>query len=221
MFTAGADEHLGAFYSDFEGWTCNLPATDIAIHFSPPSGPIWSGLQFKCSNQSHDWLRVMERPTPSQLRKLVGVANYQFGLGVGSALFNRRIMIACSRRTGRIRHVYREGRLLATLRPKDGYLALTILGAKILLSRTERLPNVVTVQDDVSEAIESGGDVFAKHIAHADANLRPAEEVIVTDEQGHLLGVGTAVLSGADMMHFKRGVAVKLRRGTAKVQGAK
>jgi 7-cyano-7-deazaguanine tRNA-ribosyltransferase len=155
----------------------------------------------------------MERPTPGQMRKLVGVANYQFGLGVGSVLFNNRIMIKRSRRTGRIRHIYREGRLLATLRPKDGYLALTIRGASILLSKTEQLPNVVTVQDDVSEAIVGGGDVFAKHVVHADATLRPAEEAIVTDEHGHLLGVGRAVLSGADMAHFKRGAAVKLRRG--------
>jgi len=162
----------------------------------------------------------MERPTPGQLRKLVGVANYQFGLGVGSVLFEKRIMIARSRRTGRIRHVYEGGRLLATLRPKDGYLALTIRGATILLSRTEHLPNVVTVQNDVSEAILDGGDVFAKHIVHADASLRPAEEVIVTDEHRHLLGVGRAVLSGADMAHFKRGVAVKLRRGIKQVQGS-
>jgi 7-cyano-7-deazaguanine tRNA-ribosyltransferase len=155
----------------------------------------------------------MERPTLGQMRKLVGVANYQFGAGVGSILFNKRIMIKRSRRTGRIRHIYREGRLLATLRPKDGYLALTIRGASILLSKTKQLPNVVTVQDDVSEAIVLGGDAFAKHIVHADANLRPAEEAIVADEHQHLLGVGRAVLSGTDMAHFKRGVAVKLRRG--------
>lgn len=155
----------------------------------------------------------MKRPTPGQMRKLVGVANYQFGPDVGSLLFNKRIMIRCSRRTGRIRHIYLDRQLLATLRPRDGYLALTIRGASILLSKTEKLPNIVTVRDDVSEAIVSGGDVFAKHIVHADANLRPAEEAIVTDEDGHLLGVGRALLSGSDMAHFKRGVAVKLRRG--------
>ncbi len=160
----------------------------------------------------------MERPAAGHLRKLIGVANYQFGMDAGSALFKRGVMISRSRRTGRIRHIYRDGQLLATLRPKDGYLALTIRGAEILLSKIRTLTNVVSIQNDVSEAVVVGGDVFAKHIVHADPNLRPGEEVIVTDSNGHLLGVGSAVLSGAEMTHFKRGVAVKLRRGINEVQ---
>ena len=135
---------------------------------------------------------------------------------MGSILFNRQVEVECSRRTGRIRHIYREGKLIATLRPKDGYLALTPNGATILLSTIKKSPNIVAVQTDVSDAVKDGGDVFAKHVVSADANLRPAEEAIVTDEQGVLLGVGRAVLSGHEMMHFKRGVAVKLRRGVLK-----
>ena len=152
-------------------------------------------------------------PTPAQLRKLVGVANYQFGKGAGSAIFGKHVLIECSKRTGRIRHIYRDGRLVATLRPKDGYLALTPNGASILLAKIKDLQNFVVVQDDVSEVVRSGGDVFAKHVVQAHANLRPAEEVIVTDQHGGLLGVGKAVLSGTEMRYFKRGVAVRLRRG--------
>lgn len=155
----------------------------------------------------------MIRPTLAQFRKLVGVANYQFGGGAGSVLFDKRVLIECSKRTGRIRHIYRNGKLVATLRPKDGYLALTPEGANILLTRFRGLQNVVVVQDDVSEMVRNGGDVFAKHVVQANLNLRPAEEVIVTDEQHKLLGVGRAVLSGDEMHYFKLGVAVKLRRG--------
>ncbi len=155
----------------------------------------------------------MIHPTLAQFRKLVGVANYQFGGEAGSVLFNKRVLIECSKRTGRIRHIYRDGKLVATLRPKDGYLALTPEGANILLTRMKDLQNVVVVQDDVSEMVRNGGDVFAKHVVRADSNLRPAEEVIVSDEQPKLVGVGRAVLSGNEMRYFKRGVAVKLRRG--------
>ncbi len=155
----------------------------------------------------------MIRPTLAQFRKLVGVANYQFGGEAGSVLFNQRVLIECSKRTGRIRHIYRNHKLVATLRPKDGYLALTPDGANILLTKFRDLQNVVVVQDDVSEMVRDGGDVFAKHVVQANSNLRPAEEVIVTDEQYKLLGVGRAVLSGDEMRYFKRGVAVKLRRG--------
>jgi predicted RNA-binding protein (TIGR00451 family) len=85
-----------------------------------------------------------------------------------------------------------------------------------LISKIRKPPNIVAVQTDVSDAVKGGGDVFVKHVVRADANLRPAEEVIVTDERGALLGVGRAVLSGPEMSHFKRGVAVKLRRGVQK-----
>jgi len=131
---------------------------------------------------------------------------------VGQVLF-KSVRIECSRKTGRIRHVYVSDQLIATLRPKDGYLALTTHGASIVLSKVAKPPNIVSVETDVSEAIRAGGDVFAKHVIRADPELRPADEVIVTDESGVLLGVGRAVLSGVEMMDFKRGVAVKLRRG--------
>jgi len=74
-------------------------------------------------------------------------------------------------------------------------------------------PNVVIVQSDVAEFIKKGGDVFAKHVVSAPESLRPAEEAIVTDEEGNLLGVGAAHLSGKDMKYFKRGVAVRIRKG--------
>jgi predicted RNA-binding protein (TIGR00451 family) len=157
----------------------------------------------------------LSQPTPPQLRKLIGVANYQFGKGVGRILFDKKVRIICSRRTGRIRHVLRGRQLIATLRPKDGYLALTMLGAKLILQGMKAPPNIVAVQNDVSEFIRAGGDVFAKHIVRADTRLRPAEEAIVVDENNQLLAIGHAVLSGNDMQFFKRGVAVKVRRAVA------
>ena len=157
---------------------------------------------------------LLETPTPVQLRKLEGIANYQFGRGAGTALFAKGIRITCSERTGRIRHIYKNRKLIATLRPKDGYLALTTEGASLILSKTKEHPNLVIAQNDVADFIKAGGDLFAKHIVRADESLRPAEEAIVTDEGGTLLAVGKAVLSGKDMMCFKRGVAVRVRRGT-------
>ena len=159
----------------------------------------------------------MNPATTPQIRKLRGVASYQFGKGVGAALFGTDIKIVCSTRTGRIRHIYRRNELIATLRPKDGYLALTPHGAGLILSKLKTPPNLVMAKNEVEPFIRTGGDVFAKHVVHADERLRPAEEVIVTNERGVLLGVGRAVLTGHDMKYFKRGVAVKIRRGVDEV----
>ena len=155
----------------------------------------------------------MEHPSISQLRKLVGVGNYQFGKGVGSVLFDGKLQVKCSKRTGRIRHIYIRGKLMATLRPKDGLLAFTPEGAGMVLSRFSEPPNLVVVDSSVRDAIRHGGDVFAKHVRRAERDLRPGEEVIIADEEGILLGVGSAVLSGHEMIVFKRGVAVNLRKG--------
>ena len=157
------------------------------------------------------------RATGVQLRKIIGVANYQFGMGIGQVLFNQATRISCSRKTGRIRHIYHGRKLLATLRPTDGFLALTVDAAKLLLTKMKTIPNNVIVQSDVSEFIKSGGDVFARHITRAPPSLRPLDEVIATDEGGELLGVGSALLSGHDMAYFKRGVAVRIRKGTCEV----
>lgn len=160
-------------------------------------------------------MMCMERPTLQQLRKLVGIGNYQFGKGVGETLFKGGVKVTCSKRTGRVRHIFSKGKLIATLRPKDGYLALTPHGALILLRRMKDVPNLVVVRNEVADFIKMGGDVFAKHVVRSDGNLRPAEEVIVVDENQQLVAVGRAVLSGGDMKHFKRGVAVRTRRGVA------
>lgn len=125
--------------------------------------------------------------------------------------------IECSRRTGRIRHIYSRNQLIATLRPKDGFIALTPAGASIIISKLRDTPNLVVVENSVTEPIKAGGDVFAKHVLRADQELRPGEEAIVTDEQGTLLGVGSAVLNGREMGAFRRGVAVNLRRGVDEV----
>ena len=90
-------------------------------------------------------------------------------------------------------------------------------GAKILLDNLKVVRNAVAVQDDVGEFIMKGGDVFAKHIVNASDMIRPSDEVIVTDEEGQLLGVGAALLSGNDMKYFRRGVAVRIRRGIDEV----
>jgi len=58
--------------------------------------------------------------------------------------------------------------------------------------------------------------VFAAHVAKADDSIHAKDEVIVVDENGKVLAVGRALLSGSEMKAFKTGVAVKVRHGCAK-----
>jgi uncharacterized protein with predicted RNA binding PUA domain len=147
------------------------------------------------------------------LKRIRAVADYQFGKGVGVKLFPDGVRILFSKRTGRVRYVYLEDEHLATLRPTDGFFSLGIYGAKRVVERAPQALCFVTVRRDVSPFIVEGGDVFAAHVLKADAHIRAKDEVIIIDHGGNVLAVGRSVLSGEEMMAFKRGVAVKVRRG--------
>ncbi len=158
---------------------------------------------------------MLNRPTRQDLTKLRAIANYQFGSNAGRVLFPSDIAVTHSRKTGRIRLVYRGDDLIATLKPTTGLLALTPAGAKILLSKIKSPALRVVVRNEVSEFVRMGRNVFAKHVIEADPNLRPQDESIVVNERGELLAVGRAVLSGEEMLSFRSGVAVKVRKGHA------
>lgn len=147
------------------------------------------------------------------MRRIRTVADYQFGREAGEWLFPEKVKIVFSKRTGRIRYIYLDGKRLATLRPTDGLLSLSIKGAKRIVENASAAKCFVTVRDDVSKFIAEGGDVFAAHVEKADDEIRAKDEVIVVDGKGGVLAVGRAVLSGEEMRAFKRGVAVKVRRG--------
>jgi predicted RNA-binding protein (TIGR00451 family) len=147
------------------------------------------------------------------LKRIRSVADYQFGKGVGITLFPENVKIEYSKRTGRIRYVYLDGKRLATLRPTDGLFSLSITGAKRIAENANSAKCFVTVKDDVSKFVAEGGDVFAVHVVKADDEIRSKDEVIVVNEGGEVLAVGKAVLSGEEMKAFKTGVAVKVRRG--------
>jgi len=159
----------------------------------------------------HNYLRDRQQT----LEKIRRIADYQLGKGAGDALFPNIARIVFSRTTGRIRHIYLKHRLLATLRPTDGMFSLTVEGAKRLTSKANFRRLWVKVSDDAAPFIAKGKSVFAKHVTDADTEIRPQMETIVLSKHGKVLAVGKAVLTGREMKGFKRGLAVRVRRGVA------
>jgi uncharacterized protein with predicted RNA binding PUA domain len=150
------------------------------------------------------------------LTRIRSTADYQFGKGVGAKLFPENVDIEYSKATGRIRYVYLNGERLATLRPTDGLLSLSITAAQTIAENSGSAKCFVTVQNDVSKYIADDGDVFAVHVVAVDEEVRAKDEVIILDENQRVLAVGRALLSADEMLAFKTGVAVKVRRGSAK-----
>jgi predicted RNA-binding protein (TIGR00451 family) len=148
-----------------------------------------------------------------QLNRIRGIANYQFDCDVGQQLFPKDVKISLSKRTGRVRHIHYNKMLIATLRPKDGLFSLTIEGAKRLHSLLKPSRFRVVIHSDVEEFVRMNRDVFARHVLSVDEKIMPGEEVLVTNKKDELVAIGKAVLTGVEMLSFKRGVAVKVRRG--------
>jgi len=150
-----------------------------------------------------DWRRFAE-----------AMLDYIFGAGVSEVLEGREVTIECSKKTGRIKHIYVDGKLFATLRT-DGGLALTLYGAQLLLNSKAFRENCVTVSEEAEGAARAGKSIFAKHVIKAGKRIRPGSEVAVLSKRGELLAVGRAVLSAKMMKVFEYGVAVKVRVGNA------
>jgi uncharacterized protein with predicted RNA binding PUA domain len=152
----------------------------------------------------------------SPLRGIRSIADYQYGEGVGSKLFPDNVQIQYSPATGRIRYINLNGERIATLRPTDGLLSLSIDAARTLAKSSPSAQCFVTIRQDIAKFVADGGDVFAAHIIKADPEIHAKDEVIVLDEAGKVLAVGRAFLSSAEMAAFKTGVAVKVRHGRGK-----
>src|SRR5437870_13326822 len=104
-------------------------------------------------------------PRLHELRRIMVVANYQFGKGASKA-FPTTILITRSPNTHRIRHIYKDNELLATYRPKDGLLALSIPGGQALrgIFKPPRLR--VDVVPGVEGGVWTGGNVLWKQAPH-------------------------------------------------------
>jgi predicted RNA-binding protein (TIGR00451 family) len=149
------------------------------------------------------------------LRRISLMVDYLFGKGVSRALPKVGFRLYYSRRSARVKTIFLNGRLFATVKP-NGAMALSVEGATILSKSPGFRQNCVQVSDDVSGFVKGGKSVFCKFVKWAGKNVYPKSEVAIIDGRGSVIGVGMAVMNGAVMAQFKSGAAVKVRAGLAK-----
>ena len=145
--------------------------------------------------------------------KIRYIADYQFGTGAGKALFYGNIQIVKSRKTGKIRHVYDDEDLIATLRASDGIFVLSMNGAKRLNEFLKYPKNRVVVNSDAEPFAREGKSIFAKFVIDIDINIRANDEVLIVNENDDLLAFGKSILNAGEIKDFKVGQAVKTRKG--------
>ena len=150
------------------------------------------------------------------VKKVKAIADYQFGIGAGEALFKGNINIEKSKKTGKIRHIYDGKTLIVNMRASDSYLILSKEGAKRLHSKMPYPQNRVVVNKDSEPFALDGKSVFCKFVKECDENIRAKDEVLIVNEDDKLLAYGKALLGACEIEQFNTGQAIKTRKGMKK-----
>ena len=148
-----------------------------------------------------------------ELLMLNGTFFYQYEPYTDEILFDGKdnIFVEVSKKTKKIRHVTLNGKILATIRPKDGFLIFTIEGAEFVKKKIRELPKKVYVSNEGVKSLKTTSSIFTKQIVKLDENIRPNDEVFILDLKGDIVATGKSNLSSEEMRSLKRGVAIKVR----------
>ncbi len=156
--------------------------------------------------QSEGWKIKFSEKIQSDEEKVKTIIDYQFGKGAGTLIKDIKIKKS---KNNRIKEIYdKKGNLLFVVRAKDGFISLQPHGALLLRDFIKK----VYADTKYEEFYKQGKDVFAKHVIKAD-NIKPREEVVIVCND--IVAIGEAVLSSKEMIDFKEGIAVKVRKGIA------
>jgi 7-cyano-7-deazaguanine tRNA-ribosyltransferase len=141
------------------------------------------------------------------------VSRHQFGIDATNALFKGRIELVISKNTGKIRNVISDGEHVLSMRAGDGLYTLRKEGADRIVSSTPAPFMRASVTDDAVPFVSEGKNVFCQFVTGCDNELRPMEEVIVTDGKDKVIATGRMMLTADEIRSFKKGIAVKVRSG--------
>jgi len=145
------------------------------------------------------------------MRRIIAVADMQFGRGASKVLLNGEITIIKSKRTRKIRNVICDGAHVISMRANDGLFTLKVDGGRRLHKGLKYPLLRVVVTDDAVPFIKEGKSVFGKFVKDCDPDLRPFDECLIVDKNDTLLAVGRTLLNRDEMLMFRHGMAVKTR----------
>ncbi len=171
---------------------------------------VWTG------EETLDDLRYLAKDKNTfnlDIARVRAIADYQFGSGAADILFKGELEFIKSKNTGKIRNIKSDGEHVLSLRASDGLFTLKKAGAERLHKGNRPLNLRVIVNSESAEFNRTGKNVFAKFVISCDQNLRPSDEVLVTDEADELIAIGRLVLNWFEIQAFKTGIAVRIREG--------
>jgi len=150
----------------------------------------------------------------SDIIRAKAVSRYQFGAAATDALFRGKIELVISKNTGKIRNVISDGEHVLSMRAGDGMYTLKKEGADRIVLSIKAPFMRIQVNDDAVPFVSEGKNVFCQFVTECDEDLRPMEEVIITDKKDKVIATGRMMLVAEEIRSFKKGMAVKVRSGS-------
>lgn len=144
-------------------------------------------------------------------KRIDHVGGMQFGTMVSQALFQGELVCNKSKKTGKIRTVFCDGKHIVSMRASDGMFTLKKEGAKKIHKMVFSPCMRVVISNDAVPFVADGKSVFAKFVVDCDPSLRPYDECLIVDKDDKLIAVGRCLLNNVEMMSFSHGIAVKNR----------
>jgi archaeosine synthase len=134
------------------------------------------------------------------------VADFQFGLGAGPALFASPLKIQTPPQ-GSTRIVNRVTREVIATVQSSGLLRPSVMGAQQLLDAGIPTLGIIGFAGEKL----SGSSLFATGVESAEGDIRPGDFVtIVNRSTGALLATAEAVVDRASMLHLRHGAVAKI-----------
>jgi len=155
--------------------------------------------------------KIKDDKIDRDILRVSAIADMQFGKGSSKALFDGKIKIVKSKKTGKIRNIYCKNKHILSMRANDGFFTLKFDGGKLLHKLYKKPKLRVIVHKDAVPFVKDGKSVFAKFVIDCDSNLRPFDECLIVDQNDKLLAVGHCRMNRLEMISFEYGIAVKNR----------
>lgn len=149
------------------------------------------------------------------LEDLKSLLDHSYGKGSGEHLLPENKLVVFNSIPARDRaiEVVLDGKVIGRcfFDPYEGEWIFkpTLEGAKRLVRFTRA--RTVTADEGAVRAILNGGSLLAPGVLYADAAIMPGDEVTLLDSDWNAFAVGSARMSGADMVDNRRGIACKVR----------
>ncbi len=182
--------------------------------------PILERDRCRCGSETH---QVKLTPpgdafpaSPGALEEIKGLLDSAYGPGVGDGLLpdDKLVLLNVLPAMDRALEIVLDGRVMGRnfYRPRKEKWVFkpTLEGAARIssLSHARR----VTADPGAIKAVLKGASLLAPGITDADQSIQREDEVLLEDQEGRLIGVGRARMTGKEMLERDYGLACKVRR---------